>query len=167
MKDTFFYPTEGQFARLPMVYRRNPTGLVKENTALVTSGEKYYSGSGGLISSAEDYVQFGQMLLNGGQLNGKRLLSPKTVELMTSVHIPDTMAGRPRGRSFGLSMQVFNDAIAAGFSVSTGSFGWDGAFGTHFWVDPKEKLVGIMMVQTPGGDVARDFDTAVMQAIIE
>ena len=106
------------------------------------------------------------MLLNGGELNGKRLLGPRTVESMTSVHIPDTLPGRPRGRSFGLSMQVFNDAIAAGFSISNGSFGWMGpSERTSGWT--KEKLVGVMMVQTPGADVSRDFDSAVMQAIVE
>ena len=91
------------------------------------------------MTDAADYLQFGQMLLDGGQLNGRRLLSPKTVELMSSVFAPDSLAGRQPGRSFGLSVQVINNPVAAGYRVSAGSFGWDGAFGTHFWVDPKEK----------------------------
>jgi len=121
------------------------------------------------MTDAEDYLQFGQMLLNGGQLNGKRLLSPKTVELMSAVHAADTLPGRPKGRGFGLSVQVVNDAVAAGYRVSDGSYGWDGAFGTHFWVDPKEKIVGILMVQTnnPNRELDRDFENAVMQALVE
>jgi len=119
------------------------------------------------MSTAEDYVQFGQMLLNEGQLNGKRLLSPRTVELMASVHAPDTLPGRQPGRSFGLSVQVINNAVAANYRVSDGSYGWDGAFGTHFWVDPKEKLVGLLMLQTSNNEVMRDFENAIMQAIVE
>ena len=89
------------------------------------------------MSTAEDYVQFAQMLLNRGQLNGKRLLGSRTVDLMAAVHVPDTLPGRPAGRAFGLSVQVVSNAVAANYRVSDGSYGWDGAFGTHFWVDPK------------------------------
>jgi CubicO group peptidase (beta-lactamase class C family) len=129
----------------------------------------YFSGAGGLMASAEDYAQFGEMLLEGGQLNGKRLLSPKTVELMSSVFVPDTVPGRSPGRGFGLSVQVVSDPVTSGYRVSTGSFGWDGAFGTHFWVDPKEKIVGILMIQTdnPNRQLDRDFENAVMQSIVE
>jgi CubicO group peptidase (beta-lactamase class C family) len=121
------------------------------------------------MTDAEDYLQFAQMLLEGGQLGGKRLLSPKTVELMASIFAPDTLPGRAPGRGFGLSVQVVHDPVAAGYRVSSGSFGWDGAFGTHFWVDPKEKVVGILMVQTdnPNRQMDRDFENAVMQAIVE
>jgi CubicO group peptidase (beta-lactamase class C family) len=78
-----------------------------------------------------------------GELNGKRLLRPKTVELMSSVFVPDTRPFRVKGRGFGLSVKVLTDNIAANTPISNGSFGWDGAFGTHFWVDPKEKIVGL------------------------
>jgi CubicO group peptidase (beta-lactamase class C family) len=129
----------------------------------------YFSGAGGLMTDAEDYLQFGQMLLDGGQLNGKRLLSPRTLELMSSVFAPDTLPGRARGRGFGLSVQVVSDPIATGYRVSPGSYGWDGAFGTHFWVDPKEQVVGVLMVQTdnPNRQLDRDFENAVMQSIVE
>ena len=165
MKDTTFYPTGDKLPRVASMYQKNAEkGLVKQNNQ---PSAVYFSGAGGLSSTAEDYEQFGQMLSNGGQLNGKRLLSPKTVELMASVHAPDTMPGRPPGRSFGLSVQVVNNAVAANFRVSDGSYGWDGAFGTHFWVDPKEKIVGIMLVQTSSQELMRDFENAVMQAIVE
>jgi CubicO group peptidase (beta-lactamase class C family) len=167
MKDIFFYPPEDRMARLATVYRKVNGKLEKQENPNYMSSTKYFSGAGGLMSTPEDYLQFGQMLLNGGQLNGKRLLSPKTVELMASVHVPDTLPGRQRGRGFGLSVQVVSDAVAAGYRVSDGSFGWDGAFGTHFWVDPKEKIVGLLMIQTPNQEIARDFENAVMQSIVE
>ena len=166
IKEIFFNPPEQLIPRMATIYRKGETGLEKQDRGVVT-GNRYFSGAGGLASTTGDYAQFSQMLLNGGQLNGQRLLSPKTVELMSAVHLPATFPGRPPGRSWGLSVQVISDAVAAGFRVSDGSFGWDGAFGTHFWVDPKEKMVGILMVQTSNGQVSRDFENAVMQAIIE
>ena len=84
----------------------------------------------------------------------------------TSVLTTD-VPGRPRGRGFGLSVQVVSDAVAANFRVSDGSYGWDGAFGTHFWVDRKEQLTGLLMVQESNGQLMRDFENAVMQAIVE
>jgi len=107
------------------------------------------------------------MLVNGGQLNGKRLLSPRAVELMGTIFAPDTLPGRPRGEGFGLSVRVVADAAARGTWLSNGSFGWSGAFGTHFWVDPKQKMIAVYMVQTSNGEIQRDFENAVMQAIIE
>jgi CubicO group peptidase (beta-lactamase class C family) len=169
MSDTFFHPAEDRRARVATTYHRANDELQKVDTRLRMENTTYFSGAGGLMSDAEDYLQFGQMLLQGGILNGKRLLSPKTVELMASVFAPDTLPGRARGRGFGLSVQVVNDPIAAGYLVSPGSFGWDGAFGTHFWVDPKEKIVAVLMVQTdnPNRQLDRDFENAVMQAVVE
>src|SRR3984893_8264164 len=166
MKDTFFYPPDDRLARVATIYQRTPEGLQNAPDQRVTPG-RYFSGGGGLMSNAEDYLQFGQMLVNGGQLNGKRLLSPTTVELMSSVHVKDTFPGRPPGRSWGLSVQVISGPLTAAMRVSPGSFGWDGAFGTHFWADPKEKIVGLLMVQTSNRDTDRDFENAVMQAIVE
>jgi CubicO group peptidase (beta-lactamase class C family) len=169
MKDTVFHPAEDRLPRVATMYHRAVNALDKADTRDRLSNMTYFSGAGGLMTDAEDYLQFGEMLASGGQWNGKRLLSPKTVDLMASVHAPDTLPGRPKGRSFGLSVQVVNDAVAAGFRVSDGSFGWDGAFGTHFWVDPKEKVVGILMIQTnnPNRQLDRDFENAVMQAMVE
>jgi CubicO group peptidase (beta-lactamase class C family) len=164
MSSTTFYPGSDRALRVASMYRKSGQGLEKQPNE---PSKVYFSGAGGLSAPAEDYAQFGQMLSNGGVLNGKRLLSPKTVELMSSVHAPDTLQGRPLGRSFGLSVQVVNNAVVANFRVSDGSYGWDGAFGTHFWVDPKEKIVGIVMVQTSSQELMRDFENAVMQAIIE
>ena len=169
MKDTSFHPTAEMVPRVATMYRRNANALDKVDMSDRVNNTTYFSGAGGLMTDAEDYLQFAQMLLNGGAWNGKRFLSPKTIELMSAVHAPDTLPGRPKGRSFGLSVQVVNDAIAANYRVSDGSFGWDGAFGTHFWVDPKEKVVGIMMIQTnnPNRELDRDFENAVMQAMLD
>lgn len=169
MNDTAFHPGDARWPRVVTPYARKDGTLVKPERANFLISKVYFSGAGGLTSTAEDYAKFAQMLCNGGQLNGKRILSPKTVELMSSVFVPDTMPGRAPGRSFGLSVQVINDPVKANQRVSAGSFGWDGAFGTHFWVDPKEKIVGLMLVQTtnPDRQVDRDFENAVMQAVVE
>jgi CubicO group peptidase (beta-lactamase class C family) len=169
MKDTFFHPAENRLPRVATMYRRAGGALEKVDMQDRLSNTTYFSGAGGLMTDADDYLQFGEMLVNGGQLNGKRLLSPKTVELMSSVHVPDTLPGRAKGRGFGLSVQVISDAVAANMRVSDGSFGWDGAFGTHFWVDPKEKVVGILLIQTnnPNRELDRDFENAVMQAMVD
>ena len=148
MKDTFFYPAEGNPRLVTRYARGRERALEKQGIPNFMNGV-YFSGGGGLMSTAEDYLQFAQMLLNGGELNGKRLLSPRTVEMMGSVHAPDTLPGRPRGEGYGLSVRVVNDPVARNSFLSQGSFGWSGAYGTHFWVDPKEKIVGVLMTQTP------------------
>jgi CubicO group peptidase (beta-lactamase class C family) len=172
MTETSFHPPDELKVRIATTYHRAGdamTRLPAESRMLNLYGSEYSSGGGGLYSTISDYALFGQMLLDGGQWNGKRILSPRTVALMASVFVPDTMPGRAPGRGFGLSVQVVNDPIAAGQRVSAGSFGWDGAFGTHFWVDPKEKIVGLMMIQTdnPNRQLDRDFENAVMQAIVD
>jgi CubicO group peptidase (beta-lactamase class C family) len=167
MKDTFFYPLEGN-ARLVTRYTRPQGGgpLQKVTGFANFQNGVYFSGGGGLASTAEDYFQFAQMLLNGGQLNGKRLLVPRTVEMMASVHAPDTLQGRPRGEGYGLSMRVVNDPVARNTFLSQGSFGWSGAYGTHFWIDPKEKIVGVLMTQTSNQELRSDFENAVMHALV-
>jgi CubicO group peptidase (beta-lactamase class C family) len=168
MKDTFFYPTDGN-PRVVTLYSRMDGALKKQTNPAFMNGV-YFSGGGGLFSTAEDYFQFAQMLLNGGQLNGKRLLSPRSVELMSSVFVPDTLPGRTPGEGYGLSMRVITDPAKRNTFLTKGSFGWSGAYNTHFWVDPKEKIVGVMMTQTAGltdrGEIRNAFEDAVMQALV-
>jgi len=166
MKDTFFYPPESYNPRKATLYSRTANGLQKQEDPNFMNGA-FFSGGGGLFTTAEDYLQFAQMLLNEGQLNGKRLLSPRTVELMRSVHIPDTLQGRQRGEAFGLSVRVISNSAQRNTFLSDGSFGWSGAYGTHFWVDPSKKIVGILMTQTSAQGINPDFENAVMQAVIE
>ena len=169
MKDTFFHPGESGWPRVASSYHRGESELKKTANPNWIASTTYFSGAGGLMSTAEDYLQFAEMLLEGGKLNGRRFLSPKTVDLMASVFVPDTLPGRQPGRAFGLCVQVVSDPVAAGQRVSKGSYGWHGAYGTHFWIDPIEKVVGILMIQTdnPNRQLDRDFENAVMQAIVD
>jgi len=167
MPETSHYPTDAQMPRLVTAYQKRDQGLVKTQNSLSMSSKVYFAGGGGLISTVDDYAHFAQMLANGGELNGKRLLSPRTIKLMSSVHIPYTLPGRTLGEGFGLSVRVMQDAIVGNHRISDGSFGWSGAYGTHFWVDPKEALIAVMMIQTPIREMRPEFENAVMQAIIQ
>ena len=142
-----------------------------------------FSGGGGMFSTAGDYARFSQMLLNGGELEGVRILGPKTIALMTSDqlpanverHTPVAMALGPfgptpeMGTSFGLGFAVRVDAGRNPEPGSIGDFSWGGITGTLFWVDPKEKLVAVMMVQSPqavNGFIWRQTRTMVYQALV-
>jgi CubicO group peptidase (beta-lactamase class C family) len=164
MRDTTYIPP-GANPRLAKLYSRSGDGLSPQQDPNFMNGV-YFSGGGGLFSTAEDYLQFAQLLLNEGELNGRRLLSPRLVELMRSVYAPDTLPGRPAGEGYGLSVRVVNDPLARSTFLSQGSYGWSGLYGTHFWVDPHEKVVGILMAQTSPQGVREDFENAVMQAIV-
>jgi CubicO group peptidase (beta-lactamase class C family) len=166
MNDTYFYPPEALTPRIATLYRTTPKGLQKQDNPAFMNGT-YLSGGGGLFSTAEDYLRFAQMLANGGELDGKRVLGRRTVEMMASIHIPDTLPGRSPGEGYGLTVRVISNAGAAGTELSNGSFGWSGAFGTHFWVDPKEKIVAVLMTQGGSRGLTADFETAVMQAVID
>jgi len=168
MKDTFFYPTDGN-PRIATLYEQMNGSLRKAANPVFMNGA-YFSGGGGLFSTAEDYLQFALLLLNRGQLDGKRLLGAKTVDLMASVVVPDTLPGRNPGEGFGLSVRVVSDPGARNTLVSKGTFGWSGAFNTHVFIDPVERLVGIFMTQSAylpsRGELREDFETAVMQSIV-
>ncbi len=140
MKDVSFYPTDTLEPRMVTAYQLDTKGrMSKDPNPGRMQSKVYFMGAGGLITTAEEYAKFAQMLANGGELNGKRLLSPRTVAYMSSVHAPDTLPGRTPGEGYGLSVRVVNHATASGSRVSDGSFGWSGAFGTHFWVDSEGK----------------------------
>jgi CubicO group peptidase (beta-lactamase class C family) len=114
------------------------------------------SGGGGLVSTAEDYYRFAQMLANGGELSGKRILAPSTVKLMTSNHMPAAIQTgefgiglsviRP-GFGWGYDCAVISDPAEANLSDGKGTFFWDGAAGTWFWVDPTNDIVFVSMIQ--------------------
>ncbi|WP_321474640.1 serine hydrolase domain-containing protein [uncultured Paludibaculum sp.] len=171
MKDTFFYPPDDRRPRLVTLYSKSPDGLKKAPNQDGFSTKTFFGAGGSLMSTAADYLQFAQMLCNGGKLNGHVLLSPKTVQLMASNHVGDMFngkLGRPAaGMGYGLLVGIVEDSVAAGWRVSNGSFGWDGAYGTLAWIDPSEKMVSILMIQTQVSQVQRDFENAVLQAIVE
>ena len=168
MKDTFFYPATGN-ARMASLYQSVDGQLRRQADGAWVNGA-YFSGGGGLFSTAEDYLQLALMLMNGGQHDGKRLIGLRSAALMASVFAPDTLPGRPAGEGYGLGVRVVSDAAARSTFLSTGSFGWSGAYNTHFFVDPKEKIVAIYMTQAAflesRGQIREDFETAVMQAIV-
>jgi CubicO group peptidase (beta-lactamase class C family) len=169
MEDTYFAVPDDRTSRMASVHRKVEGGLEKI-PSFIRFPKTYFSGAGGLSSTAADFFRFAQMLANGGQLDGKRLLSPRGVEVYSSNHVGELFegqAGRPKGMGFGLTVEVVVDPIAAGTFRSRGSYGWDGAFGTHFFVDPEEKLVAVLLIQTSGRDLHRDFETAVMQSIVD
>ena len=131
----------------------------------------YFSGSFGLSSTAKDYLHFEQMLANGGELFGRRLLGPRSVATMASNHVGDLFGGSSKngrkGMGFGYTVSVVLDPIAADSRRSAGAFGWGGAFGTVSWTDPAEELTGVIMLQQPYGPAHYDFQNAVRQAIID
>jgi CubicO group peptidase (beta-lactamase class C family) len=169
MKDTFFYPAQGN-PRIATLYQSAEGQLKKQADGAFVNGA-YFSGGGGLFSTAEDYLQFALMLMNGGQHDGKRLLSTRAVEMMATVFAPDTLPGRQAGEGFGLAVRVVTDPGARNTFLSKGSFGWSGAYNTHFFIDPKEKIVAIFMTQVAflesRGQIRDDFETAVMQSVVE
>jgi CubicO group peptidase (beta-lactamase class C family) len=165
MRDTTYIPPNNN-PRLVTRYTRSADGLQPGEDPAFMNGV-YFSGGGGLFSTATDYAQFALMLANGGELDGRRILSPRAVELMGSVFAPDTLPGRPAGESYGLSVRVVTDPAARNTFLTEGSFGWSGAFGTHFWVDPKKHLIAIAMTQTSNREFLSDFENMVMQAVLD
>lgn len=167
MDDTFFWPNADQRQNLVASYILGDDGLQLRNNPDSMSSPVYYSAAGGLMSSAESYAQFGMLLAGGGALNDTRLLGTRTMEVMRSVWIPDTLPGRNPGEGYGLSVRVVTDPVAMGSFLNEGTFGWSGAYGTHLMVDPEEELVALMFIQTPIREMRPEFERAVMQAIID
>ena len=168
MPDTGFFAPASKASRVVTMSESTPNGL---RAVARTDSTVYFSGAGGMMSTAEDYLQFAQMMLNGGELNGHRYLSPQTIALMTSNHTGDMVNGQfgrpPRGMGFGLSMQVVMDPVAADLRVSKGAYGWAGGTGVSFWVEPAEQLVSIYFIQGgSGGQLRGDVENAIRQAII-
>ncbi len=157
LTDTQFYLPPAQKDRLAAVYAARDGKIERATDPKVGQGQYVegprvaYSGGAGLLSTARDYGRFLQMLLNGGEIEGVRLLSPKTVELMTVNHVGSLYSEGNLG--FGLGFDVTEDLGKAGRHGSVGAFGWGGAYHTTYWVDPKEKLVVALMTQLlPAGD---------------
>jgi CubicO group peptidase (beta-lactamase class C family) len=171
MNDTYFNVPEKEQPRLATIYNRTEKGLQIPANPLRIGGPVYFSGAGGLVSTVGDYFQFAQMLCGGGLWNGKRIFSPWTVDLMLSNNVGDLFLGQigrpPRGMGFGLGGEVVLNAAEARMRKPEGSYGWDGAFGTYWWVNRAEQMVAIIFVQTPGRAQQYDFDNAVSQAVTE
>jgi CubicO group peptidase (beta-lactamase class C family) len=153
MVDTAFHVPERHHARLAEAFANDPDSGGVVQLLEVRSAPNFESGGGGLVSTAGDYARFLQMLLNGGRLDDQRLLSRKTVELMTSDHLgPITGASDLLlpGHGFGLGFAVRLQAGIASVPGSVGQYFWGGLAGTTFWVDPKEQLFAVLLIQAPG-----------------
>ncbi len=177
MKDTHFYLPQNKTNRLATVYsayvdkplERSPDpGAMVGQGAYVNGPRKSFSGGAGLLSTASDYAKFLQMMLNKGTLNGNRILSPSTVELMTVSHLGKIPYNA--GQGFGLGFSVCLDLGERGTPGSEGEFGWGGAYGSTYWVDPKEDLVVVYFKQlTPTNNVddQSKLRTLIYQAIMK
>ena len=171
MKDTGFYVQlpQDRRPRLASFYRKGDSGLFKSPDTFnpTIARPRYLSGSGGLATTAEDYFRFAQMILNGGELNGKRLLTRNSVELMTSNQTGNLYT--KAGYGFGLAVEVLLDPVQAQSLSSKGAYGWTGAIGTYYWTDPQKQLIGILMIQTwatPGvNELREEFRRAVNQSL--
>lgn len=178
MKDTAFHVPAEKLHRFPVSYRwAGPDARSiadHPQQSRYRAAPTFLSGGGGLVSTASDYLRFCQMLLGGGRLGDVRLLSPKTVQLMTLNHlddakVPTTGVGLGAGAGFGLGFRVVLDLARNQQLASVGTHGWGGLASTSFFVDPKERLIGIVMTQKLPTDLRLwdEFETAVYQAIVE
>lgn len=171
MVDTHFFLPESKLNRFTPVYGIGKDGKIElidkaaEND-YVRGPRRCYSGGAGLLSTARDYARFLQMLLNGGELEGVRVLSRKTVELMTVNHVGDLHGNQ----GFGLGFWVTADVGKTGEHGTPGAFGWGGAYHTVYWVDPKEEMVAVLMCQllpATNSDLHARFRSLVYQAIAD
>jgi CubicO group peptidase (beta-lactamase class C family) len=179
MKDTHFYLPQNKVNRFTAVYSANadkplerspdPGGMVGQG-AYVKGPRKSFSGGAGLLSTAADYARFLQMMLNKGTYNGKRILAPSTVELMTVSHLEAINYPWGKGTGFGLGFSVCEDLGDRGVPGSVGEYGWGGAYGSTYWVDPKEDLVVVyfkQLIPTNGLDDQSKLRALIYQAIVK
>ena len=173
MADTGFLVPDSKRDRVAPTYGHSGPDLTlgPGDTSICALPPTLFSGGAGLVSTAQDYARFAQMLLNGGELDGARILGRKTIELMTVDHLEEGMPTGflSPGWSFGLGFTVKTEAGMDGMPSSVGEYNWIGIQGTSFWVDPEEDLVGVFMVQIrPNRDITfRDqFKRLVYQALI-
>ncbi len=175
MRDTYFTVPAARAGDVAVSYDKTDAGLTRppRGAPADASSGPYFSGSLGLTGSASDYLKFSQMLLNGGELNGVRLISRKTVELMTSNAIGDLDLRNYngdqvlKGYGFGLGVRVRRNNGDNGWLGSVGDYGWAGARGTYFWIDPQEQLIGMVMIQTRNYPLRMEFPNLVYQAFAD
>lgn len=174
MRDTWFTVPEAERDRLAVVYTPGDSGLEPVDDPPVmayTDARRPSSGGGGLVSTAGDYLKFTQMLLDGGRVGERWVLSPRTVDLMMTDHLPSDVEAWDRpGSGFGLGGQVVTDPVQWADYGSPGRFSWGGAASTFFWVDPGEQLAVVVMLQLVPAFSSRitdDLYASVYQAIVE
>lgn len=181
MQDTAFFVPEQKLSRLALIYQPEGSSLAAmPRDPNISTMPALLSGGGGLYSTAEDYFRFGQMLLNDGKFNGVQLLSPSSVKLMRSNHLPEKLqTGKhgigfyrmQEGFGFGYNLGVFEKPEKVGSTTGTGTYLWDGLAGTWFWIDPTNDVIFIGMIQrwglAPGMPNMEDMSrTLVHQALV-
>ena len=179
MLDTYFFVPQEKTDRLAAVYSAAPGGGIVRAEGVARDGQgdfiegqgpgKAFSGGAGLVSTATDYARFLQMLLNGGELDGVRVLSPKTVAMISQNHVGDLYRNGALG--FGFNVDVREERSHDDRLGSVGMYSWSGAYFTRFWVDPAEDLIGVFLAQLlPYGgssDLHSKFQALVYQALVE
>jgi CubicO group peptidase (beta-lactamase class C family) len=173
MTDTEFFLSPDRASRLTAVYTVDAGGITRAPEGARGQGDylegprRSFAGGAGLLSTARDYSRFLQMLLNGGELEGVRILSPKSVELMTTNQLGTLFS--QQGEGFSLGFRTLETPGALGRIESAGTYGWGGAYGTAYWVDPAERLVLVLLLQelpnTSG--IAGRFPMLVYQALVD
>jgi len=179
MTDTGFWVEPEDANRLATVYRpsREVEGVLRPyqmEDVPFTERPTLIEGGVGLVASTMDFLRFSQMFLNGGELDGNRVIQPETVAIMTGNRIPDALLpigfGRPTlGQGWGLGFSIVMDASQYSYPVNDGDFWWDGSAGTRFWIDPTENMVTIIMAQSSpagGRGFREEFKTGVAEAIL-
>ena len=171
MQDTAFRPDNAQSARLVHVYKREKnrlrdvTDTAEDMDSLLKRGENYTAGCGGLFSTLHDYDRFAHMLLNSGAVDGVRVLQPETVRLMGQQGSPDYPDPDP-GCAWGLGMKIRKDPQKAKSACTAGTFGWSGAFGTHFFVSPKDHLSAVWMMNRSDIDGAGSYISKKIEELV-
>lgn len=166
MKDTGYNLSAAQAPRMVKLHNFDDEGkLITSERQTPTSGNTVFGGTHGLFSTAQDYALFAQMMLNGGELNGKRYLSSKTVDIMRINQSGDLF--QDPGKGFGLGFAVVDDLADSKALSSEGTFYWSGAFCTYFFIDPAEKMVAVFMTQLNpfSGHYENKFRQMVYQAV--
>ncbi len=174
MKDTAFWVPEDRVDRFAEVYAYAEDGSLFaregfEGGTVYTEPQTFFGGGGGLVSTTTDYMRFCQMIINGGELDGVRILAPSTIDLMRRNQMPRDVPEMSPGQGFGLDFAVVIDPVAAD-GISKGEYYWGGAAGTWFWIDPVEDLVFVGMIQQFGQgrpDVRSLSRRLTYQAIVE
>lgn len=178
MTDTGFWVEPERADRLATVYRASREGELRPyqmEEIPFTEQPVLIEGGVGLVASTMDFLRFSQMFLNGGELDGNRVLQPETIAMMTVNRIPDALLpigfGRPTlGQGWGFGFSIVMDASQYAYPVNDGDFWWDGSAGTRFWIDPTENMVTIVMAQVSpasGRGFREEFKTGVDEAITE
>jgi CubicO group peptidase (beta-lactamase class C family) len=167
MKDTGFYLPAEKVSRLALVHDGSGE-LTISDRGDPTRQPLGPSGGGGLFSTAMDYARFCQMLLNGGEFNGTRILAPRTVEMMRTNHVnPEPLKTMPAGTGWGMDFQVITDAAAAGDAAPAGTFSWWGIAGTWFWIDPANDVAFIGLLQHANTQATRPIHALSRQLVYQ